>query len=156
MKKRRRFTEASLSRLTTSAPVVVVSPTLQKLLAGDNVRSVDWALFVKAIQIFQEAKRPFPDFLGGIYLPPEFAEKLSAELARRSADWNLKHGTKRARDARARRAEWQELADKVWQRNPSLSRSTVAKMIAPHVRAVNGKRPSWHTIRLWITKPKKI
>jgi len=152
MKKKRRFTEAS--RLKPSAPVVVVAPTLQKLLTGDAVRAADWARFVKAIQVFQEIKRPPPDFIGGVTLPPEFAEKLSAVLAR-GADWNVKHGTKRVQDARARKLEWQKLADKVWQGNRDLSESAVAKMIAPHVRAaVKGKRPSWQTIRLGITKPK--
>ena len=156
MKKRRRFTEASLSRLKLSAPTVVVAPTLQKLLTGDKVRAADWARFVKAIQVFQEIKRPLPDFLGGVTLSPEVAAKLSAVLAL-GLDWSEEKNAPQRQDAHARYAEWQALADEVWRDNPGLSESAVAKMIVPRVSmmVINKKRrrPSWRTISRKITKP---
>ena len=148
----KKFIPASAQlRITTTAPIVVVAPTVKQLLdrvaKGKKVRPIDLARVLAAISAFQTGRGRVPaEFQSATNapVPVEILAIVGEKLVGRSR-YAAAYNENRAKLARDRNARLQHEADKIWQRHPGLSKSAVAKRIAP-----NDKRA-----RRKITKPKK-
>jgi hypothetical protein len=143
----KRTPAAGQLRLTTTAPSVVVAPTLQQLRTRKKLLRVDLARFLAALKVFHEVRgRIPPDFQGAINVPVPIEVLEMAGKLLSAGKWLEMANAVRAREARREDRRLQAQADKIWLHNSRLSKSNVAEMIAP------GRA---NTVRQKITKPQK-
>jgi hypothetical protein len=130
--------------VSTTAPVVTVSPTVSELLARiDNrqkVRPAELAQVLAAIAAHIEHGA-----VPAHFEPIKIFDLIGQELVDRET-WSKLHNAARAEAARSRRAEWQRQADELRRKNPRLSPTAIAKRIAGD---------HWEAARKVIFKPQK-
>jgi hypothetical protein len=138
---------SALLQMTTDAPVVSVSLTVANLLAKrKKVTQGDLARLLATIGAFYTAFRNVPaEFQSATNAPvPVEVLAMMGEALAGPDQWSKIHNTARAETARVDREQLQRQAEEIWQRHPHLSKSAVAKKIAPD---------RWKTARKIITKP---
>lgn len=127
------------------APIVTISPTVSKLLAraakGEKIHGSELARVLAAIGAHIEHGVAVPAH----FQPVEVISLIGKALVS-SEMWSKLYNAESAEAARVKTAQWQREANKLFEKNPHLSKSQAAKRIAPH---------KWETVRKAITKPKK-
>jgi hypothetical protein len=138
---------ALLSLAPGGAAIVTNSLTLADLLAkGERITKADLARLLATISAFHDGLGKVPaEYQGATNapVPVEILAMIGEALAGRD-QWSKIYNMARAQTARVGREQLQRRAEEIWQRQRHLSKSAVAKMIAPD---------RWNTVRKIITKP---
>jgi hypothetical protein len=134
-------------RLSPSAPVVTVAPTLANLLAAKRSKRRNLVRFLTAIRAFHEIfGRVPPEYQSDANIPvPVEVVDMIGKLLVGSTSYNKEANARRKEIAAPEHAAWQARAIEIWGRRPDLSQSAVAKLI-------DSRR--WQYIRQVIRKPK--
>jgi hypothetical protein len=126
---------------------ITLGPTLAQLLAGKGTQAA-LAGYLAAVKSNYEIHGYVPDeYLGArnVPIPIEVIPLIGAMLLEKGV-WSKTYNVAQAEVARKQAAKWQAEAVAIWRKNPNLSRTAVAKLIAPE---------NWNYVRQRISKPTK-
>jgi hypothetical protein len=127
-----------------------MGPTLDQLLKAPKATRV--AGYLAIVTSNFEALGHVPnEYQGARNVPiPVEVVALIGEMLVPGALWSKQSNDGPMEQARKMDAKWQAKADRVWLKRPELSRTAVAKLIAP-----KNKPKKWNYIRQRISKPAK-
>jgi hypothetical protein len=123
-------------------------PTLAQLLKMPKVTQATLAGFLAIVQSdYRSFGRVRDEYQGdcNVPIPVEIIALIGQKLVGK-ARWSKEERDARTETAERQRVEWQAKADAVWLKRLKLSRTAVAKLIAPD---------NWNCVRQLIRKPAK-
>ena len=124
-----------------------MGPTLGQLLKAPKVPQAALAGFLAIVKSTYEALGHVPSEYQGacnVPIPVEVIALIGEKLVGK-ARWSKEGRDARTETADKQHVKWQAKADVVWRKNKKLSRTAVAKRIAPN---------NWNYVRQLIRKPK--
>jgi hypothetical protein len=123
-------------------------PTVAQLLKAPKVTQATLAGFLAIVKSELESFGRVRDEYQGarnVPIPVEVIALIGEKLVGKAL-WSMEEREARTKTADKQHAKWQADADAVWRNNKKLSRTAVAKLIAPNY---------WNYVRQVITKPPK-
>jgi hypothetical protein len=122
-------------------------PTVAQLLKARKVTLAGFLAIV--ISDYKSFKRVRDEYQSACNVPiPVEVIALIGEMLVGKARWSKECRDARTETANKQHVKWQAEADAVWLKHPRLSRTAVAKHIAP-------KKKKWNYVRQRISKPAK-
>jgi hypothetical protein len=125
-----------------------LGPTVAQLLKARKVTQARLAGFLANAKSNYEAFGRVPDEYQGacnVPIPVQVIDLIGEKLVGKTR-WSKEARDARTETAKKQHVKWQAEADVVWRKNKKLSRTAVAKLIAPE---------KWNYVRQLIRKPKK-